>query len=134
MREPWVENGDVHTGESGIDSLRLLWSERVIFDNSDVSVTDANDISVPFSVSGSNSKFMIIVFGKTLLNDKYTITIHDSVVSVATGASIDGDNDGLAGGDAVIVMEHRERHDSDNDNDIDMFDFADLADKWLWQD
>lgn len=29
--------------------------------------------------SGSNSQFMIIAFGETLLNDRYTITIHDSV-------------------------------------------------------
>lgn len=134
MQEPKVEAEGVHTNVEGIDSLRLLFSERVLFDNSDVSLTDANDISVPFSVSGSNSQFMIIVFGETLLNDKYTITIHDSVVSVATGASIDGNNDGLAGGDAVIVMEHRERHDSDNDNDIDLIDLADFAKKWLWMD
>lgn len=134
MREPWVEDDDVHTGELGVDSLRLLWNESIIFENADVNIVNEDGNNISFSVSGSNSQFMIIVFGETLLNDKYTITIYDSVVSAVTGVSIDGDKDGLAGGDAVIVMEHRERHDSDNDNDIDMFDFADLADKWLWQD
>ena len=76
---------------------------------------------------------MIITFAETLLNDRYTITIRDTVTSVATGNPIDGDKDGAAGGDAVIVMEHRERHDSDNDNDIDLTDLSSLAQKWLWQ-
>jgi len=131
MREPWVENDDVHTGESGVDSLRLLWDDRIIFGNADVNVVneDANDVT--FSVTGSNSEFMIITFGETLLYDRYTITINDSVVSAISGAAIDGDNDGTAGGDAVLVMEHRQRTDSDNDNDLDMFDFAEFADNWL---
>ena len=66
---------------------------------------------------------MIIVFGETLNNDRYTITISDTVLSAETGAAIDCDNSGLAGGDAVIVLEHREREDSTNDNSIDLFDF-----------
>jgi hypothetical protein len=75
---------------------------------------------------------MIIAFGDILLNDKYTITIKDTVTSVATNNSIDGDKDGYAGGDAVIILEHRERMDSDNDNNIDLYDLAELAEKWLW--
>ena len=75
---------------------------------------------------------MIIAFGRTLLDDKYTITIEDTVISVESGNAIEGDEDGFAGGDAVILMEHRERHDSDNDNDIDFSGLADFAEKWLW--
>ena len=134
MQEPKVESDGVHTNSSGVSNLRLLWNERILFDNTDVSITNANDVAVPLGVSGSNSQFMIIVFGETLLNNKYTITIHDSVISSLTGTPIDGDNDGTAGGDAVIVMEHRERHDSDNDNDIDLVDLSALAIKWLWVD
>jgi len=132
MQEPKVENDGVHTNPLGVDDVRLLWNDHVLFNNSNVSITDANDVNVPFSVSGSNSQLMIIVFGETLLNDKYTITIHDTVVSAETSNPIDGDDDGYSGGDAVIVMEHRERHDSENDNDIDFADFASFADKWLW--
>ncbi|NIP24712.1 MAG: hypothetical protein GWN67_29260 [Phycisphaerae bacterium] len=132
MREPWVENDDVHTGEKGVDDLRLLWSEPVLFSNADVTVENEDSNSIPFSVSGSGSQFMIIAFGEKLLNDKYTLTITESVVSSATGYAIDGDNDGIAGGDAILNMEHRERHDSDNDNDIDFCDLADFANKWLW--
>jgi hypothetical protein len=132
MREPWVESDDVHTGDLGVDDLRILWSEPVLFDNADVNVVNEDGNDVPFSVSGSNSEFMIIVFGETLLHDRYTITVHDSVQSAETGAGIDGDNDGLAGGDAVLVMEHRQRHDSDNDNDLDFLDFRNFAEKWLW--
>jgi len=124
MREPWVETDDVHTGPSGVDSLRLLWSEVVLFDSTDVTVTNQEAEPVPLSVSGSNSQFMIIAFGDVLLNDRYTITINDSVVSAATGAAIDGDDDGLAGGDAVLVMEHRSPFDSDRDADVDLTDFG----------
>ena len=122
---------------SGASSIRLLWNEPVIFDNDDVHILNELGQPVSLSVSGSNSQFMIIAFGETLLNDKYTITIDgttaSAVISAETGNPIDGDEDGYAGGDAVIVMEHRERHDSDNDNDIDLNDFVGLARKWLWQ-
>ena len=124
MREPWVAGDDVHTGSSGVGSVRLLWSERVLFDNSDLSVTNGDAEPVPFSVSGSNSCFMIIAFGEVLLNDEYAITISDSVISAETGAAIDGDNDGLAGGDAVLIMEHRNTCDSDQDGDADLKDYA----------
>lgn len=133
MQEPKVASDGVFTDPSGGSSLRLLWNEPIIFNNTNVNITNANNVAVPFSVSGSNSPFMIIAFGNTLLNDKHTITINDSVVSADTGHSIDGDGDGIAGGDAIIVMEHRERHDSDNDNDIDLVDLSELAEKWLWQ-
>jgi hypothetical protein len=109
-----------------VDSLRLLWSERVLFGNSDVTITNEDAALVPFSVSGSNSQFMIIAFGKVLLNNEYTITISDSVVSAETGAAIDGDNDGLAGGDAVLTMEHRDPFDHDRDGDVDLLDFGEF--------
>lgn len=76
---------------------------------------------------------MIITFNITLFADKYTITIHDSVVSTATDNAINGDNNGVVGGDYIFTMEHRERHDSDNDNDIDLIDLAAFSKKWLWQ-
>ena len=126
-------DSDVHTGP-GIEELRLLWSEPVVFSDEDITVTneDSNSVSFIESVWNSNPMIMAITFDKPLLNDEYTITIADSVVSSTTGYAIDGDNDGTAGGDAVLVMEHRQRHDSDNDNDIDFYDLADFANKWLW--
>ena len=130
MREPWVEADDVHTGPAGVDSLRLLWNEAILFDNEDVTITNEDAEPVPFSVSGSNSQFMIIAFGEVLLNDKYTITISDSVESAATDAAIDGDNDGFAGGDAVLEMEHRRRADIDNNGNVGAFDLALLLGDW----
>ncbi|MCK4343159.1 MAG: hypothetical protein KAY37_15700 [Phycisphaerae bacterium] len=40
MREPSVEADDMHTGPTGVGALRLLWSERVLFDNEDLSITN----------------------------------------------------------------------------------------------
>lgn len=133
MQEPKVASDGVFTDPSGASSLRLLWNEPVTFTNNDVEILNELGQSVSLSVSGSNSQFMIIAFGDTLLNDKYTITIKDTVVSAETGNPIDGDDDGFSGGNAVIVMEHRQRHDSDNDNDVDLADLSALAEKWLWQ-
>ena len=138
MREPWVMDDDVHTG-SGIEELCLLWSEPVLFSDEDITITNEDGNSVPFISSEWYSSPMVMAISfkydelsEALKNDKYTITIADSVVSSTTGYAIDGDNNGTAGGDAVLIMEHRERHDSDNDNDIDLYDLANFANKWLW--
>ncbi len=132
MQEPKVPLEKPFTNEEGLVSLRIFWNEAVQFDNNDVEILNEDSQSVDFSASGSGSQFMIIAFGEMLLNDKYTITIHDTVASALTGDPIDGDEDGLAGGDAVIVMEHRKRSDFDNDNDVDFTDLANFALNWLW--
>ncbi len=114
MREPWVMPDDVHSGPSGVKTLRLLWSEKIQFDRDDLSISNQDGAAVPFLVTGSQTQFMLITFGETLLNDEYTIVIHDSVSSVETGAAIDGDEDNEAGGDAVLVMAHRLGSGDDN--------------------
>jgi len=134
MQEPALANGGVFTDPNGIMSLKLSWSEALIFNNSDVSILDELSQPVEFSVCGSGSDFMIIVFERPLLYDKFIITIADTVVSEKRAIAIDGDGDELAGGDAVIVMEHRLREDTDNSNRVDIFDLSGLAAKWLWSD
>ena len=110
----------------------MLWSEPITFEAGDVYVEDELNQEVEVSLSGSGTEFMNITFARPLQYDKFTITIADTVVSEETGFKIDGDGDGLAGGDAVIDIEHRLREDSDNNNYIDMLDLANLAEKWLW--
>jgi len=131
MREPKVEPDDVHTGPSGIVLVRILWSEAVVFTSADITIVDESGSAVPFTVAGSNAEIMSIRFTRKLLHNRYTITIADSVVGASAGNPIDGDNNGASGGDAVIVMEHRDRVDTDNNNLINGLDFASLADKWL---
>ena len=111
----------------------------MLFSDEDITITNEDGNSVPFISSEWYSSPMVMAISfkydelsEALKNDKYTITIADSVVSSTTGYAIDGDNNGTAGGDAVLIMEHRERHDSDNDNDIDLYDLANFANKWLW--
>ncbi len=106
MREPKVENDDVHSGDEGVDTVRILWNERVTFSNEDIEIKNEIGEEIAFSLVGSNTQFMLIVFGKILLNDKYYITIKDTVLSVGGNRSIDGDTDGIAGGDANFTMEH----------------------------
>ena len=117
-------------GSRGVSFERILFSEAVLFNEEDVTITDADGEPVGFDVSGSNSPFMLISFGEPLLNDIYTITIADTVVSADGEIPIDGDNDGESGGDAVIVMEHRCRHDGDNNGAIATPDLLDLLGNW----
>ena len=133
MQEPKADPNGVFTGDTGIDSVKLLWSEPVIFSGADLTITNEDAGPVAFSVDGSGTQFMDITFtSEDLLYNKYTIVVHDSVVSMTFGTAIDGDGDGLLGGDAVILMEHRLREDSTNDNHVDILDLAALAIRWLW--
>lgn len=132
MRNPLAAVGGVHTNETGVGSVRLLFDEPLSFENTDITVTDENGKNVVAYATGSGSPVMVITFNEVLFANRYTITVHDTVVSTATAAAIDGDNNGQAGGDLVFTMEHRERHDSDDDNDIDLNDLAEFAEKWLW--
>lgn len=125
MREPLAPNDGPMTNPEGVNSTRLAWSDQIQFTDADVVVVDSSAQKVPFVVSGSGSALMLISLKSTLLNDDYTITIGDSVQSIF-GVPIDGNGDGIAGGDAVFSLRHRLRHDSDDDRDIDLIDFAAL--------
>jgi len=130
MREPKVEPGDVHTGSNGVDAIRLLFSTPISFTVADVSVVNSNGINVPITVAGSGSQFMLISFGQLLFDDVYTITVADTAGSTATGVAIDGDNDGLAGGNLVLLLEHRRRTDVTNDGAVNAADLATLLTNW----
>jgi len=107
MREPKAMNDDVHSGYSGIEYVRILWSEAIKFTEDDIKILDEKGLEIKKNVQGNNTQFMLISFGKTLLNNNYTITISDNVCSYENDSPIDGDNDGIAGGEAIFSMEHR---------------------------
>jgi hypothetical protein len=130
MREPKVVADDVHTGASGVRYERILFNEPIIFSEDDITITDSQDQPVLFDVQGSNTQFMIISFVDVLLNNIYTITIADTVVSADDQTPIDGDNNGEAGGNAVIVMEHRCRADIDDSSAIGTADLLELLGNW----
>ncbi len=133
MQEPKADPNGVFTGDTGVGSVKLLWSEPVIFSGADLTITNEDANSVAFTAEGNGTQFMNITFtSEDLLYDRYTIIIHESVVSLVTGMGIDGDGDDLSGGDAVIVIEHRLREDHTSDNHVDFLDLATLAAKWLW--
>ena len=131
MLDPQVADDDVHTGPSGLNSLRILWSEPIIFNSNDITIVNEDNAHVGFAASGSNTRIMTITFGQTLLHDIYTITVADSAYSASTGRKIDGNNNGTAGGDFIFDMEHRARSDFDNNNRITFPDLAFFAEVWL---
>ena len=106
MRDPNVVTDDKHGGPSGVSQERMLFSEPIVFSEADVSVVDSLGAQVPFSVAGSGSAFLVLTFGRPLRNDSYTITVRDTVTSAMSGDPIDGDGNGVSGGDLVLVMEH----------------------------
>jgi len=131
MMEPNTTYDGVHTGQSGLAYLKILWSEPIIFDVNDVNVTDEDGTAIGFAASTNNSAVMTIQFAKTLLYGTYTITVSDSAYGFICGYPIDGDGDGVCGGDAVVFMEHRMRGDLDNNNKVNFTDLAIFAESWL---
>ncbi|MEM1186365.1 MAG: hypothetical protein AAGI53_15360 [Planctomycetota bacterium] len=104
--DPSSPAGSPITGDP-LSSARVIFTELVTFTDTDVTITDRIGGPVAFNVSGSGSQFMIIGFAQPLFNDEYTITISDTLTSVGTGQPLDGDNDGVAGVDAILTIQHR---------------------------
>lgn len=130
MREPWPGDDGVLTNETAIDTFRLLFDEAIIFTGTDVTITNSLAAPVTFVLSGSSSKFMLFNFDTPLFDDDYTITIADTVVGAVSGQPIDGDNDGAAGGNAIIVMKHRRRMDGDSNFTVNVSDLLELLASW----
>ena len=128
-----VITDDVHTGDSGISRLRILWSEPLFFNASEIMIVDDDNNTVPFTVTGNNTQIMTINFTQKLIHDSYTIVIFDTAMGLSSSQPIDGDKNGAAGGDLVITMIHRKRADLDNNNRIGIEDLAIFAQQWLWQ-
>jgi len=123
-RDPSVPPGSSITG-AAVSALRLLFSEPVTFSDADVAITNGAAQAVAFDASGSGSQFMIIALGQPLDGDTYTVTVTDSVRSVATGRLLDGDGDGHEGGDHSFTLSHVSRNaDLDADGDVDLADFT----------
>lgn len=106
----------------GIDSVRLIWSEGVSVDETDVEILDSSDRQVPFTLSGSDTQVTTLELGQPLVGDTFTFIVHDTAVATANNAPIDGDDDGVAGGDAVFTLTHRCEADVNGDGIIDPLD------------
>jgi hypothetical protein len=105
-QEPTSSGGVTLCGPRGISSVKVIFNEPVVFVPADVVVTNGAAQTVPIAVSGSGSAIMLIVFGTPLFDDTYTITLNDTIRSLATNAALDGDRDGIAGADAVLTLAH----------------------------
>jgi len=107
------------TDPSGIATTKLYWSEPIDIREADVSVLTADALGepVPFELEGSGTQVITITFTglpggndtnspvPALLRD-YAITVRDSALALDNNAPIDGDNDGVSGGDATVVVSH----------------------------
>ncbi len=125
-REPSLPGNQPFKTTDPIYSARLIWNTAITFNDGDVAVTNALGQIVPSSASGSGSQFLLIAFDTPLYTDTYTITVYDTVRSVGGAIQIDGDNDGTAGGNAVIQMMHLCPSDVNNNEVVDSQDFFDF--------
>lgn len=119
---------DVVRTPGPIESVRLIWSEAVSVDPNDVEITDSSGLPVAFSVSGSDTQVTTLDLdpNQPLLGDTFTFTVHDTAVATANNAPIDGDDDGVAGGDAVFMLTHCCLTDLDCDGETGLSDLAEL--------
>jgi hypothetical protein len=104
---------------AGVPAARLYWSEPVTVSPADVVVVthDAIGQPVPFTVGGSGTRVTTITFTGgpggpdtgapfPLTLGAYDLIVRDSAPASANNAPIDGDGDGVAGGDAFVVVTH----------------------------
>ncbi|MDX2147037.1 MAG: hypothetical protein SFZ23_05895 [Planctomycetota bacterium] len=124
--DPSVPTGS-HLSGNPVSSFRLVFNEPVTFTDADVTITNSSGQPVVFDASGSGSQFMLIGLATPLFADTFTVTVADSVRSVGTGESLDGDNDGFSGGDAVLRFAHACPADFNNDGVSDFFDYLDFV-------
>jgi len=124
-QDPSTPDASPMTGDA-VSALRVIFTEPVSFVDADVTITDELGSPVAFDASGSGSQFMIIGLADPLEHDTYTVTLADTITSVETGQALDGDNDGVAGVDAVLSFSHACEADCNLDgvlniDDIDCF-------------
>lgn len=104
---------------AGVPETRLYWSEPVTVNPADVVVVtrDALGQPIPFTVVGSGTQVTTITFTGgpggsdtgapfPLTLGAYDVIIRDTALASADNAPIDGDGDGVAGGDAFVVVTH----------------------------
>ena len=127
--DPSVPETSQLTGDP-VTSFRVLFNEPVGFSDSDVTITNANGDPVGFDASGSASEFMLIGLAEPLYGDRYTVTIADTLTSVATGEPLDGDSDGFSGGDAVLTFTHRCPGDFNADGTVNTLDVLAFLNAW----
>lgn len=110
------DHGVVDLG--GVPEARFYWSEPVSVEPEDVLVRTIGGavVDVPFDVETVGTVTTVTFTGEPggadtgspvpLHLDRYRVTIRDSARAVADNAPIDGDGDGVAGGDAVVTVAH----------------------------
>lgn len=107
-----------------LPKARYVFSEPVTVSTADISVTNGLSESVTFSLTTVSPQIIEVVFDTSIDNDTYTIVLHDTIVSQGYEAALDGDQDGLSGGDATFTLTHVDGSaDLDLDGDVDLADF-----------
>ncbi len=101
----------------GVPHATLYWDEPITIRTEDVTVVSDNGagLPVPFKVLGSRTQVTTIMFtgapggidtgvSVPLTEGAYEITVHDSARATENNYPIDGDADGVAGGDLTISV------------------------------
>ena len=93
-------------GVHGVTELTLLWSLPVSISEYDVAVTDSFGTPVQVSVDASDPQRTRLELERAIFAETFTVRVADTAVAAVTGAAIDGDGDGVPGGDAVRTLTH----------------------------
>lgn len=109
-----------------IADVRYVFDQGVLVDEFDITIVDDQMNSVPFALTVISPQEIEIAFVGALSFDSYTISLADTIVSTSTALSLDGDQDGLAGGDAIFGLTHDSGADLDFDGDVDLLDFGEF--------
>ncbi|MFK7961259.1 MAG: hypothetical protein AB8G96_12135 [Phycisphaerales bacterium] len=120
----------VHVDSGGLTVFRLIWSEPIEFAAGDIVVTDATGAALDASVTGSGTAFTLVSLAAPLQNGELFLTVEDAARSVANDRPVDGDADGVAGGDASLRFRHECRADIDGSGEISLGDLLSVLAAW----
>ncbi|MEM1331225.1 MAG: hypothetical protein AAGG07_11750 [Planctomycetota bacterium] len=132
----------VACNDTGVTEVTLYWDEPVVIGADDVSVVTSDALAqpVPFRVLDSGAQAVTIEFrgepggsssGTTpLISGSYTVTVSDRARAISNNAPIDGNADGIAGGDLEVTVTHAYRVDFDENGLLNFFDAIEFLNRF----
>lgn len=128
---------------TGLTEIVIQFSEPVIYNNSNITVTGSISGQKTFAGTYSPANYKVtLTFAEALAaGESWTVTVADEILTQASGCAIDGElaasettlpsGDGAAGGDAVFLFYLCPAVDLAEDGFIDFDDIVVMATQWL---
>jgi hypothetical protein len=113
---------DHFTGYKAICQATMIFDDDVLADPNDLEVRDIDGTIVTVTGDSNGTNKLTITFDPPLYANTYHIRLLDTCVSTTTARALDGDADGVAGGDYEFTLTHTLIGDINQDGFANSFD------------